>query len=96
MREGPASQSYGLQVAKLAGIPETVLADAKHKLHSLENTAAISADDQRDLFTQTSSNSPPIDPIVKRIQSIDANSYSPLAALELLYELISDANSIKD
>ncbi len=96
VREGPASQSYGLQVAKLAGIPETVLADAKQKLHSLENTAAISADDQRDLFAQTSSHSPPIDPIVKRIQSIDANSYSPLAALELLYELISDANSIKD
>ena len=58
--------------------------------------AAIAADGQRDLFTQTSSNSPPINPIVERIQSIDANNYSPLAALELLYELVSVANSTKD
>jgi DNA mismatch repair protein MutS len=37
IQEGPASQSYGIQVAKLAGIPESVLAQAKEKLHELES-----------------------------------------------------------
>ena len=96
VREGPASQSYGLQVAKLAGIPDTVLADARQRLHSLETAAAISADEQGDLFARTSSPPPIADPIIERIRSIDADNYSPLAALELLYELVRDANSKKD
>lgn len=37
VQEGPASKSYGLQVAKLAGIPESVLKDAKHQLAELES-----------------------------------------------------------
>ena len=96
VREGPASQSYGLQVAKLAGIPDTVLADARQRLHSLETAAAISADEQGDLFARTSSPPPIVDPIIERIRSIDADNYSPLSALELLYELVGDANSKKD
>ena len=96
VREGPASQSYGLQVAKLAGIPETVLADARQRLHSLETAAAISADDQGDLFARTANPPSMVDPIVERIRSIDADNYAPLAALELLYDLVRDANSKKD
>jgi DNA mismatch repair protein MutS len=37
VQEGPASKSYGLQVAKLAGIPAVVLAEAQQQLHMLEN-----------------------------------------------------------
>jgi DNA mismatch repair protein MutS len=37
IEEGPASQSYGLQVAKLAGIPHSVIDAASHQLHLLEN-----------------------------------------------------------
>lgn len=37
VQEGPASQSYGLQVAALAGVPQTVISRAKHHLHQLEN-----------------------------------------------------------
>lgn len=37
VQEGPASKSYGLQVAKLAGIPQTVISEAKTQLHLLEN-----------------------------------------------------------
>ena len=36
LKPGPASQSYGLQVAKLAGIPNAVIQKAKQKLASLE------------------------------------------------------------
>lgn len=42
VEEGPASQSYGLQVAKLAGVPEDVIQHAKDKLVSLENGAVES------------------------------------------------------
>jgi DNA mismatch repair protein MutS len=44
IQEGPASKSYGLQVAKLAGIPQSVLDAAKAKLASLEDTSLIGAD----------------------------------------------------
>jgi DNA mismatch repair protein MutS len=37
IEKGPASQSYGLQVAKLAGIPHSVIDEASHQLHLLEN-----------------------------------------------------------
>ena len=43
VEEGPASQSYGLQVAKLAGVPDEVIAQAKCKLLSLEGGSAIAA-----------------------------------------------------
>ncbi len=38
VREGPASQSYGIQVARLAGVPSAVLANARRKLEELEIT----------------------------------------------------------
>ncbi len=51
MREGPASQSYGIQVARLAGVPNAVLANARRKLEELEVTAAAAvAMPQIDLF----------------------------------------------
>ena len=40
---GPASQSYGLQVAKLAGVPDLIVNQAKQKLQSLETTELNSA-----------------------------------------------------
>jgi DNA mismatch repair protein MutS len=40
VQQGPASQSYGIQVAQLAGVPHAVIALAKEKLHALETAAA--------------------------------------------------------
>jgi DNA mismatch repair protein MutS len=42
VREGPANQSYGLQVASLAGVPREVIARAKLHLHALENQHLVS------------------------------------------------------
>ena len=52
LEEGPASQSYGIQVAALAGIPASVIRDAKRRLVALENREATQGDDdpQSDLF----------------------------------------------
>ena len=52
VEEGPASQSYGLQVAGLAGVPKTVIRQAKKYLQVLED-ASVSRGNQNDLFLGT-------------------------------------------
>ncbi|HHJ14428.1 MAG TPA: DNA mismatch repair protein MutS [Gammaproteobacteria bacterium] len=87
LKEGPASQSYGLQVAALAGVPENVLAEARRQLQVLESghkpAAAPAPPDagQIDLF------SPDTHPLVEALHGIDPDGLSPRQALELLYTL---------
>ena len=52
VREGPASQSYGIQVARLAGVPKPVIAQARKHLNRLENEAARASSPQLGLFNQ--------------------------------------------
>lgn len=83
--EGPASQSYGLQVAKLAGIPNEVINQAKDKLLQLEENEVRTerrAASQSDLFL---TNQP--DPISQQISALDVDSLSPRQALEFLYQM---------
>ena len=91
IQEGPANRSYGLQVAKLAGIPDPVLQAARDKLEELERgvehaptpaTAAASAPSQNDLFA-----SPMPHPVVDSLESLDVDGLSPREALETLYAL---------
>lgn len=93
VREGPANQSYGLQVAALAGIPAEVLASAKKHLRDLESRQADSP--QMSLFApsiapdeagrQTQLMEP--DPLHERLASLDPEYLSPRQALEMLFEL---------
>jgi DNA mismatch repair protein MutS len=94
IQEGPASQSYGLQVAKLAGIPKEVIDLAKQKLQQLEaksptakplrNSAAPASQPppQTDLFS--SHGNPELQ---RKIEGIVPDHLSPKEALNLLYEL---------
>ncbi|HSB95976.1 MAG TPA: DNA mismatch repair protein MutS, partial [Spongiibacteraceae bacterium] len=89
IQEGPASRSYGLQVAKLAGIPTAVIAAAKRKLTELESgagpavgTTSLSAPLQPDLFVAAATH-----PLVERVREIDPDNLNARQALELLYEL---------
>ena len=81
VKQGPASQSYGIQVASLAGIPKSVITTAKDRLHEIELQTPISNDkkSQTDLFNA--------DPLLERLKTIDPDSTSPKQALALLYEL---------
>ena len=93
VEDGPANRSYGLQVAKLAGIPDRVLAAAKQKLQELENQAiapAIGAPHpQADLFAAPPPSPQPAspDPLAERLGDIDPDELSPRDAHTLLYEL---------
>ncbi|MBV8210899.1 MAG: DNA mismatch repair protein MutS [Burkholderiaceae bacterium] len=99
VREGPASQSYGLAVAALAGVPGTVLRRARNLLVELERRATASAD-QPDLFDAAPADSAPPatlepmqDPIHERLTQLDAEQLTPRAALDLVFELIELARS---
>lgn len=80
--EGPASQSYGLQVAALAGIPGSVIRSAKSYLQKLEER---SADRQGDLFSGAEPEE--IHPALLLLEEADPDELSPRQALELLYRM---------
>ena len=86
IQEGPANRSFGLQVAKLAGVPDDVLALARDKLTQLEagklHIETVSSPAQDDLFSN-----PAEHPALAKLQEIDPDSLTPRAALDLLYEL---------
>jgi DNA mismatch repair protein MutS len=87
VKNGPASQSYGLQVAALAGVPRTVIEKAKTKLQHLENTAYIeqqkeTGTNQLDLFS-----SPDCHPAVALLEELKPDEISPRLALEFIYRL---------
>ncbi|MEH6822936.1 MAG: DNA mismatch repair protein MutS [Motiliproteus sp.] len=93
VHEGPASQSYGLQVAKLAGVPGQVIDEAKHKLKQLESTSinAAAAPLQADLFSQPEPVPATPHPLETALEAIDPDSLTPRQALEQLYLLKQQA-----
>jgi DNA mismatch repair protein MutS len=86
--EGPASQSYGLQVAALAGVPKAVIRQARRYLQLLEE-ASITRGSQTDLFVQTKAEEPEAaaDALREELQKVNPDELSPREALELLYRL---------
>ncbi|QID19803.1 DNA mismatch repair protein MutS [Nitrogeniibacter mangrovi] len=88
LEEGPASQSYGIEVAALAGIPAAVVRDARRRLRALENRE-VGSDSQPDLFAALPADEPdaPSHPAVAALTELDPDELSPREALEQLYAL---------
>ncbi|MDR3298549.1 MAG: DNA mismatch repair protein MutS [Candidatus Accumulibacter sp.] len=89
VEEGPANQSYGIQVAALAGIPASVVKAAKRQLREFEQRMSINPL-QPDLFAAFPD--PPVaaaseHPALKRLTAIDPNELTPKQALDALFEL---------
>ena len=85
VQEGSANQSYGLQVAKLAGIPRDVIAQAKQKLLQLENASVVNQKtqpQQNDLFVVNEHNE-----LIELLNNIKPDELAPKDALALLYQL---------
>ncbi|TVQ29129.1 MAG: DNA mismatch repair protein MutS [Wenzhouxiangella sp.] len=90
VREGPASQSYGIQVARLAGVPKPVIAQARRHLNRLENEAASAHSPQLGLFSAAPAgkdDAPEPDPLRELIEDIDPDDLSPRDALDWLYRI---------
>lgn len=90
VREGPADRSYGIQVARLAGVPQSVIADAQAHLRRLENGSSAKSDapakapqPQLGLFN-------PDHPVLEKLKELDVDALSPREALDLLYRLQSE------
>nr|WP_091656435.1 DNA mismatch repair protein MutS [Massilia sp. PDC64] len=102
VQDGPASQSYGLQVAQLAGVPPGVIRAARKHLARLE-AQALDATPQLDLFAPAPCDdadaqapaaaapapvqAPAESPALALLDAIDPDALSPREALERLYEL---------
>jgi len=85
---GAASKRYGIEVARLAGLPAAVIERAKHVLrqHEKQERQSVQVETQPEpiqmtIFTPLSQR------IVDRIEETDVNSLTPLQALHLLEEL---------
>jgi DNA mismatch repair protein MutS len=95
LKSGPANQSYGLQVAKLAGVPLSVITQAKNKLTQLENeslTGGIQQEQkpqsgqtnqraQGDLFVLKAA------PAIEYLKRLNPDEITAKEALSILYEL---------
>jgi DNA mismatch repair protein MutS len=88
VEDGPASQSYGIEVAALAGVPPAVIRDARRRLRALENRE-IGTGPQPDLFAALPELEPePLShPALTALGELDPDNLSPREALEQLYVL---------
>ncbi|MBA5686284.1 DNA mismatch repair protein MutS [Rugamonas apoptosis] len=103
VQDGPASQSYGLQVAQLAGVPQPVIKAARKHLARLE-AQALDATPQLDLFAapavdaddeavthsapaDNSADNPAVQALLGALDALDPDALSPREALERLYEI---------
>lgn len=90
LKSGPASKSYGIQVAKLAGLPVEVTRMAQAKLQSLEAS-------QQPLVGQTEiplnlpqAETPVVNPLLlERLEALDPDDLTPRQAHDLIYELLA-------
>jgi len=85
IQEGPANRSFGLQVAKLAGVPDSILSVAKDKLNELEGgRSAGPSPTQTELFLPTSELT---SPALEALHSLDPDTLSAKEALDWIYQL---------
>jgi DNA mismatch repair protein MutS len=84
---GPASRSYGIQVAQLAGMPAAVLTQARNTLQTLE-AQAVQSRAQVDLFAAPPApEAPATHPLESALAAVDPDALTPREALDALYQL---------
>lgn len=87
MQPGPASKSYGIQVARLAGMPAAVVNHARQALEALE-AQQLQARAQVDLFAPPPAvEPPPASAVESALTALDPDTLSPREALEAIYTL---------
>lgn len=90
VKDGPANQSYGLQVAQLAGVPKSVIDQARNKLHSLETDANQGVKEGGTLplaLNFEAEPDPEAEALKQALAEIDPDELTPREALDALYKL---------
>ncbi len=100
--DGGADRSYGIQVARLAGLPEEVVARARELLSELEGTHSHGGEGLGRHGAHRPRSEPPPDqlsmfqvdhPVVERLRALDPDGLTPREALDLLYDLRRDVKT---
>ena len=88
VKEGPANQSYGLQVARLAGVPKAVIGEARRYLHELERRehATRPPSPQQEFALEPPANETE-SALRRMLDGVDPEALSPRAALDVLFRL---------
>ena len=85
---GPADDSYGIEVAKLAGLPGSVTRRAHEVLRALEASAPKNKVEQMDFDALQEYNSPAVpSEMMEKLEAVDVETLTPIEALNFLYEL---------
>ena len=85
---GPADDSYGIEVAKLAGLPGTVTRRAHEVLRTLEASAPKNKVEQMDFDALQEYSSPAVpSEMMEKLEALDVETLTPIEALNFLYEL---------
>jgi len=87
VKPGPANQSYGLQVAALAGVPREVIRRAKSYLKTLESQQAVQANSPQAQLALVVEEPQTGDPLRDALDDLDPDAMSPREALAALYKL---------
>ena len=93
VKPGPANQSYGLQVAALAGVPPHVIRRARRRLVELEEQAHHASQAHDPQLSLPLADTPPPSPVIERLRSLKLDELTPIEALNLLYELQRQAET---
>ncbi len=98
---GPADDSYGIEVAKLAGIPDAVVSRAKDILRSLDADEAVKPLHTKERFDSREPDAGQMsllpmaeNSVMERLREMDVNTLTPIEAMQVLFELSKDARSM--
>lgn len=97
---GGADGSYGIEVAKLAGVPNSVVNRARAILKELEETAApvhmseTPKAEDNDPLMQLSFAGGAGNEIIDELKTVDVNTLTPIEAMQKLYEMVNEAKKI--
>ena len=92
VKDGATSRSYGIDVAKLAGVLPHVIRKARKRLTELERTAMRPDDDALGLFAEDDSQTLKQEELLARLIDVNVDELTPRDALDLLYSLVNQAN----
>jgi DNA mismatch repair protein MutS len=87
VKEGPANQSYGLQVAALAGVPPKVISSARKYLRDLEKRSPATHEPQAQQEMLLAMPESPNAPLLAALEELEPDALSPREALDALYRL---------
>ena len=98
---GPADDSYGIEVAKLAGIPDSVVGRAKNILREIVAENGGSLPVVRDVVTETQEDmqmtlcNAASDALAEELKALDVDTLTPIEAMQILYTMVQKAKSIE-